>query len=335
MLLGRARGYSRERALKEQRRMIKTQMSRRGWLAASGAAFGASALAACGADAGPGAQTKASGKVVFMSQGVDPNDEGRYKPLVEQFNAKATGVTSDHIQGDPGGSAVAAQGKVIALAAAGTPPDIFWTHAYVAPNLAKLGLTADINPFIKRDKDFKKDSLFEAAVKDYEIDGKQTGLPREATTMITIINKEMFQKNGVALPRDNWTWDDFLKAAQSMSKGSGTAQTWGAAGAAGGLGFSIYNIYPKIWQEGGDIVDKGRTKMTIHQAPAVDQVQWLADLVGKHRVHPAPAELAAMGANSRDVWNSGRIGMYIQICVYTNFNQAQFDWDIAPLDRKS
>src|SRR5687768_12224112 len=205
--------------------MIKTQMSRRVWLAAGSVAFGATALAACGADAGPAAQTKASGKVVFMSQGVDPNDEGRYKPLVEQFNAKATGVTIDHIQGDPGGGAVNAQGKVIALAAAGTPPDIFWTHAYVAPNLAKLGLTADINPYIKRDRDFKKDSLFEAAVKDYEIDGKQTGLPREATTMVTIINKELFQKRGVALPSANWTWDDFLKAAQAMTKPSGSGQT--------------------------------------------------------------------------------------------------------------
>src|SRR5918999_598274 len=110
MVLLRVRGYSRERVLKEQTQMIRTEMSRRRWLAAGSAVIGASALAACGADAGPAAQTKASGKVVFMSQGQDVNDEGRYKPLVEQFNAKATGVTIDYIQGDAGGSAVAAQG---------------------------------------------------------------------------------------------------------------------------------------------------------------------------------------------------------------------------------
>src|SRR5688572_13355315 len=250
MLHRRVRRNSMNARVKEQMQMIKTQMSRRRWLAAGSAATGAAALAACGADAGPGAQTKASGKVVFMSQGADPNDEGRYKPLVEQFNAKASGVTIDHIQGDAAGSAVAAQGKVITLAAAGTPPDIFWTHAYVAPNLFKLGLTADINPYIKKDRDFKLANLFPAAVKDYDFDGKQTGLPREATTMITIINKELFQKSGVALPTANWTWDDFLKAAQAMTKGSGSTGTWGAAGF-GGLGSAAYNIYPKIWQEGG------------------------------------------------------------------------------------
>ena len=313
--------------------MTQTQMSRRRCLAAGSAAFGATALAACGAEGGPGGQAKASGKVVFMSQQAHPLDEERYKPLIDQYNAKKTGVEIDYLQNADGGGAVQAQSKVIALAAAGTPPDVFWTHAYVAPNLAKAGITADISPFMKRDREFKVNSLFEAPVKDYEIDGKQTGLPREATTMITIINKELFNKNGVALPKADWTWDDFLKAAQQMSKGSGSQQTWGAGGAAGGHGFSIYNIYPKVWQEGGDIVDKSRTKMTLHQAPAVDQVQWLADLIHKHRVHPAPADFASIGQNIQETWNSGRIGMFVQICVYSSYNKAQFDWDIAPLPR--
>ena len=226
--------------------------------------------------------------------------------------------------------AVEAQSKVIALSASGTPPDVFWTHAYVAPNLAKVGVTADIAPYIKKDKDFKVTSLFEAPVKDYEIDGKQYGLPREATTMIVIVNKEMFSKNGVALPKDDWTWDDFLKAAQQMTKGEGSQKTWGAAGIAGGQGYSLYNTYPKIWQEGGDIVDKARTKFTLHQSPAVEQMQWIADLVNKQRVHPGPNDFPAAIANS---WNTGRIGMFVQICVYSNFNKAQFDWDIAPLPK--
>ena len=34
----------------------------------------------------------------------------------------------------------------------------------MAPNLAKLGLTADINPFIKLDKDFKIGNLFDTVI---------------------------------------------------------------------------------------------------------------------------------------------------------------------------
>ncbi|HEV2122264.1 MAG TPA: sugar ABC transporter substrate-binding protein [Chloroflexota bacterium] len=314
------------------------EMTRRRWLRAATTGIGAAVLAACGATGATGGsgsaggtQTKAQGKVQFMSQAATPVDEERYRPIVEGFNARNTGVTVELIQNAEGGGAVQAQSKVIALTAAGTPPDLFWTHAYVAPSLAKMGVTTDINPYIKRDRDFKLNSLFEAPVKDYDIDGKQTGLPREATTMIVIVNKELFQKNGVPLPKGEWTWDDFLKAAQQMSKGSGTQQTWGAGGAAGGQGFSLYNIYPKVWQEGGDIVDKTRTKFMLHLSPAVEQVQWLADLVNRHRVHPGPNDFP--GNAIQESWNSGRIGMFVQISVYSNFNKAQFDWDIVPLPK--
>lgn len=316
-------------------RTLKRSSSRRSVLAALGAGTGALALAACGAESGGGAgggtQTKAQGKVQFLSQNASPGDEERYRPVVDAFNNLKNGVTVELLQNAEGGGAVEAQSKVIALSAAGTAPDLFWTHAYVAPNLAKVGLTNDIAPYIKKDKDFKIGTLFEAPVKDYEIDGKQYGLPREATTMIVIVNKELFQKNGVALPKADWTWDDFLKTAQQMTKGSGSQQTWGAGGIAGGHGFTTYNIYPKVWQEGGDIVDKSRAKFTLHQSPAVEQVQWLADLVNKQRVHPNPSEFP--GTNIQESWNSGRIGMFVQICVYTNFNKAQFDWDIVPLPR--
>ena len=226
-------------------------------------------------------------------------------------------MTIDLIQGDAGGSAVTAQGKVIAMVASGTAPDLFWTHAYVSPNLQKLGLLTDINPYIKRDKDFKVSNYFEAPFKDYEADGKQYGVPREATTTIVIVNKELFQKSGVALPSPTWTWDDFLKAAQQMTRGDGSTRTWGVAGFSVGLRLTpvlppgALRPYPKVWQEGGDIVDKTRTKFTLHQTPAVEQMQWVADLVNRHKRAPLSGT-SSPEPNRRDVWNSGRIGMYVQ-----------------------
>jgi multiple sugar transport system substrate-binding protein len=265
-----------------------------------------------------------------MSQSAAPTDQERYKPLVDQYNAAGNKVKIDLIQGDAGGAAVNAQGKVIAMAAAGTAPDVFWTHAYISPNLAKLGLLADINPYIKRDKDFKVGNYFEAPFKDYEADGKQFGVPREATTTIMIINKDLFQKSGVPLPAANWTWDDFLKAAQQMTRGDGSGKTWGIAGYTGPASAPYYAAI-KAWQEGGDIVDKTRTKFTLHQTPAVEQIQWVADLVTRHRVHPFGDEFP--GTTGREAWGSGRIGMYVQISVYPDFSQAQFDWDIVPLPK--
>jgi multiple sugar transport system substrate-binding protein len=312
-----------------------SRISRRSALASAGGAGALALLAACGqSGAGQsGGQSSAGapkGKVVFMSQSASPDDQQRYKPLVDQYNAKAGPVTIDWIPGDTGGGAVDAQGKVIAMTAAGTPPDVFWTHAYIVPNLVKLNLLADVSGYISKDKDFKLSNYFEAPMKDYQIGGKQYGITREATTTILIYNKELFQKNGVSFPTDSWTWDDYLKAAQQLTKGDGTQKTWGAAGWIG-QGSAQYYTAIKAWQEGGDIVDSTRTKFTLNQSPAVDQVQWLADLVSKQHVHPLGDEFP--GQNIQDSWGSGRIGMVTQICVFNSFNKAQFDWDIAPLPK--
>ncbi|NDF39357.1 MAG: hypothetical protein EB140_10595 [Proteobacteria bacterium] len=71
-----------------------------------------------------------------MTQGTDPADEARYKPLGELFNDKKGSVTVDIIQGDAGGGAVNAQAKLIALVASGTAPDVFWRGI---PRPASLG----------------------------------------------------------------------------------------------------------------------------------------------------------------------------------------------------
>jgi len=298
---------------------------------------GLGALAACGQAGGaPGGQSSAgtaSGKVTYMSQGTDPSDELRYKPLVDEYNAKKGPVTIELIQGDPGGSAATAQGKLIAMVASGTAPDVFWNHAYIAPTLIKLNMLADLQPFFKKDTTMKLSNYFEAPTKDYEFEGKQYGIPREATTTLLVYNKELFGKNGVSLPTDNWTWDDFLKAATQLTKGEGAQKTWGVAGIVG-TGGAVYYSYPKVWEEGGDVVDKGHSKMTLHQSPAVDQMQYIVDLINKQKVHPWGADQFP-GQNMQEGWATGRIGMAISISVYTNFNKAQFEWDVTHLPKGS
>jgi len=309
------------------RRMVLAGASGLGALALL-PACGQSGAGQAGSQSNAGA---AKGKVTFMTQGGGPQDVDRYKPLIDDYNAKKGPVTIDLLEGDPGGAAVNAQGKLITMVAAGSAPDAFWTHAYISPTLAKLNMLADLQPYLKKDKDVKLSNYFEAPTKDYATDdGKQLGLPREATTTLLVYNKELMQKNGVTFPTESWTWDDFLKAAQQLTKGEGAQKTWGVAGIVG-VGGAPYYPYVKVWQEGGDVVDKTRTKMTLHQSPAVDQMQWIADLINKQNVHPWADSFP--GQNMMEGWATGRIGMAVSISVYTNFNKAQFDWDIMHIPK--
>ena len=311
--------------------MISGQMTRRRWLAAGGTGLGAAGLAACGASGGQagGQSSAAKGKATLMTQGSDLNDEMRYKPVVDEYNARKGPVTIEMIQG--GGGATDQQAKLITLIVSGSAPDVFWTHANISPTMVKLNLVAPFDPFIKKDKDFKLANYFDSALKNYEAGGQQYGIPREATAMVLVVNKDMFQKNGVALPNDNWTWDDFLKAAQQMSKG-GASPTWGTS-QWGGKTSMAYYPYVKVWSEGGDLVDSTRTKFALHQAPGVDQIQWLADLIYKFKVHPSPDEYP--GATLKEAWATGRIGMVPSIPVITDYKDATFEWDYYPMPKGS
>jgi multiple sugar transport system substrate-binding protein len=287
-----------------------------GGMLAGSAALG---LAACGAateNAGP-AKTAAQGKVTFMSQQAGAVDQGRYKPVVDQFNAQGGPVTIDLIEG--GGGVLEVQQKLITVVAAGTAPDLFWNHAYLSPSLVKARIPADIGELVKKDKDFKLSNYFETSLKDYEWDSKQYGISLWATTTLVVANLTLFKKNGVTLPTEAWTWDDFLKTATQLSRGVGTEQTWG-------VGNSTDNLpIIKAWQEGGDMVDKTRTKWTLHETPAVEQVQWVADLITRHHVYPEKAVDPG--------WNSGRVGMIVALSDYNPYNKAEFEWDVFHLPR--
>jgi multiple sugar transport system substrate-binding protein len=282
------------------------------------AAAGALGLAACGVGSdGGAAKTAAQGKVTFMSQQAGAVDQGRYKPVVDQFNAQSGPVTIDVIEG--GGGVLEVQQKLVTVVAAGTAPDLFWNHAYLSPSLTKARITGDISELIRKDKDFKLANYFETSLKDYEWDGKQYGISLWATTTLVVANLTLFKKNGMTLPTESWTWDDFLKTATQLSRGTGAEQTWG-------VGASTDNLpIIKAWQEGGDMVDKNRTKWTLHETPAVEQVQWVADLTTRHRVYPE--------RSADPGWNSGRVGMVVGLSDYNPYNKAEFEWDVFHLPR--
>jgi multiple sugar transport system substrate-binding protein len=272
---------------------------------------------ACGGEATGGSRTAAAGKVTFMSQQAGAVDQGRYKPVVDQFNAQGGPVTIELIEG--GGGVLEVQQKLVTVIAADTAPDLFWSHSYINPSLVKAKVPADVSEYIRRDREFRLANYFETSLRDYEWEGRQYGISLWATTTVVVANLALFRKNGVVPPAEQWTWDDFLKTATQLTRGSGSEQSYG-------VGSSTDN-WPiiKAWQEGGDMVDKTRTKWTLHESPAADQVQWVADLILRHRVWPE--------RSADPGWNSGRVGMIVALSDYNPYNKAEFEWDVLPLPR--
>ena len=190
--------------------------------------------------------------------------------------------------------------KLHALLAGGTPPDVLRLPAWSAPTFYYEEAVRRLDPLIRRDG-FKTDHL----APPFDVATYKRGflaLPRsQAGTWVVFCNTRLFQQAGVKLPASGWTWDDFLSAARSLTRGSGADGQWGTT-----LDSLADFYYPWLWGNGGEEFDRAGEASALDKAESRDALQWLADLRLKHKVAPAAGELPAGPA----AFATGRVGMW-------------------------
>jgi multiple sugar transport system substrate-binding protein len=106
-------------------------------------------------------------------------------------------------------------------------------------------------------------------------------------------NPRPFREGAIESPveldaRGAWTWDRFAGAARRLAQLDG--ETFKRAGYL--VAFNVIRVAPWIWSNGGDYFNAERTKCTLAQGPAVEAIQYLADLRQKQRVGPGAGPAA-------------------------------------------
>jgi len=305
----------------------QSTFSRRHFLQWSAMGAGALAIAACAPVAAPGGESSAEGgapadaavtTISFLTQG-GTDSETRYLPIQEMF-AEQDPNTAIEFVWHPGG-AIEIQQKLLTMIAGGEGPDLYWTHTYINPGLAKRNVPLPLNDLFASDTSWSTDDYFAGSITDFQVNGQQYAMPRETTASVMIYNKTLLEASGAPLPTTDWTWDDFVQIAQTATKGEGAEKVFGVAN----FNANAYT-FVRCWQKGGDILNEDRTEFTMNQEPAVAGVQSIADLI-KAGVHASGTELA--GRPYAEVFLTGNIAMFPQFSVFTAILPAEFEWDIA------
>ena len=116
--------------------------------------------------------------------------------------------------------------------------------------------------------------------KGLQVDGRQLAIPYDFGPLVMFYNADRFREAGVPVPSTNWTVQDFLSAAQSLTSG-------------GKYGFALYPTIDSVipWSlslTGTDpVTPDGRLDLT--QQGFVEAVQWYTDLVDKLHIAPQVA----------------------------------------------
>lgn len=187
--------------------------------------------------------------------------------------------------------------------AAGNAPDIFYLPVQLVAGWAERNVITPIDDFVAANKT-DLTQHFEAHITALTYNEQLWGLPRDGAPTALYYNKKMFEDAGVELPTEDWDWDALLTAAQALTKrdDDGRAQQLGV-GRGGWLDW--------VRQAGGSLFNEDKTVCTLDSPEAITGLQFMQDLVIKHKVSPGPSDLADQ--TEGDMFLAGRLGMHFAV----------------------
>lgn len=206
--------------------------------------------------------------------------------------------------------------------------DITEFAAYV-----REGALVDLEPFARADRDFHPEQTWSFALEACrDARGHLFGLPSTFTPYVMYYNRDLLERAGVAPPRAGWTWDEFLDAARRTTIDAdhdGRAEQYGIS-----LTQWLQAVVPWIWQNGGDLLDAGRTRSRLAEPEAVEAFEFLHRLLHEEKVASFDASFA--NQFSQGLFQAGKAAFYGPVGYWETYRFRGLDsfrWDVAPLPR--
>jgi multiple sugar transport system substrate-binding protein len=224
--------------------------------------------------------------------------------------------------------------KVQQLYLANEAPDVWEPAAAYFPDWVARGTLRDLSDYIRRDQGkggFDLNDIWPKYRRSGEYKGRLYGLLCRFTVNALFYNQDLLERAGVPFPSDRWTWDDLFDAARK------TARDADRDGKLDTYGYVMYVWNHTFWAYGGEmLVQKGdRWRATFAEPRGIEGLQFLADMMHKHRVAAKPSEVA--GNRQIDVFIQGQAALSDQrvtrVPDVRKANNAALRWDVGPLPR--
>ena len=308
------------------------QQGRRRFVLGGAALTGGLALAACGSASTSGGSDAAAAKDPVTLQILDrsPGDAliPDYDKIFQRFTQVHPNLKVERV--DTGGQDRDKKFQVMAVA--GETADVDWMDQGNVGPFREQGLLRVLDAYVKRDK-YDLDDFYAMAQKIYQYKGQNYGILHTTSPRIHVYNKTLFQKKGVPLPTDEWTWTQLHDALARLTGGSGEDATFGGA-----MGKDLE--FPGfVYQNGGKVVDDLFTpaKCLLDSKEALEGVQFHVDMDVKEGISISDPKRAG-GQTVAQLWSAGRLGVY-HTSIWSHkvwARDLQFEWDqVVPAKNKA
>jgi multiple sugar transport system substrate-binding protein len=198
--------------------------------------------------------------------------------------------------------------RILTSMLAGTPPDVFLLDNIDVPAFTSRGVTLDLSPYLQRlGVDL---SRYDSTVLGIFRRGDALyALPKGYSPMVMVYNKDLFDRAGLPYPTDDWTWDDFVRIAEILTRdtdGDGQIDQWGTA-----FDRRVFLWVPWVWSGGGDVLCPDGTKASgCLDAPAsVAAIRWYTEWVTRDSIVPRVFNLRRSLGDNQRLFNSGKVAL--------------------------
>lgn len=307
---------------------MKTKLSRRDFMKVAGLVSGAGILVAC-QPAGTATDAPAAGEtaappaaetvtITFTGWGGTEENEG-VLAAVKNFEDSNPDMKINWIQ-IPENYAE----KIMAMAAANTPPDTAFVYNTHFQQYVKDGLLLDITDNMKQDPVISKPDYFIEPQESNRCtsNGKWYGFGSCWVAPHIYYNADIFEAEGIEPPSNDpekaWDWDKFLEVSKQLTIDKNgkhpddpdfdaeNIERWAIQWPTGSL-----PLHAAIASNGGFWLNQDTGLFELDKPEATEALQKVADLQLVHNVSPRGTAFAALGLTNTQMLENGKLAMAI------------------------
>src|SRR4051812_17992912 len=236
---------------------------------------------------------------ITVSHGYTDVEATALKAQVAQWNTANPDATVKLLFN--GGNDFALQ-KVVAGFTAGNYPDISYQYGSSAAQLARQPKLVDLTDKVSAPAMNWQD-FFPSERQAATVNNKVIGLPALVDNLGLVYNKALFDKAGVPVPTNDWTWDDFRAAAKKLSDPG--SKTYGWAYVNDGSEDTVWRFLAMLWQAGGELLNDDNTKAAFDSPAGLAALQQLHDMAATDK----SVYLDSGNGNYLNLFNGHKIAM--------------------------
>ena len=219
--------------------------------------------------------------------------------------------------------------KAITLHRARHSPDVLMIQVDWLVEFAEMGVIQPLDPFVAKSDVLEEIfPIFKQKWKD-----NLYALPLHSGCVALFYNIDIFQKEGIAGPPT--TWDEFVEIAKKVTKPEENQYAVTATLQLEPPTNLTYDIFPLIFQFGGEIFDEETNRVVFNSPEGVRAIEFYVDLINKHQI-AVPGVLSNGEKEKRGNFAAGNIAMMFEgpwgIAIQQNLNP-NLNFMTAPLPR--